>query len=165
MLWLRIHPPWTSVSQQYVVLQVGGFLSFNILFPSERPDIPRLMGWVPCSSCCFSHQQSSACAWAAHKGTCLHDWSLVPEGTWATCHASACRWSGSKLMCFLPESADGVCMSCTVCRYAPSDACQNELLKSAATAGCGQYGCSLSLHWEHESAMHRRRMLLICCSF
>lgn len=27
-----------------VFLQVGGFLSFNLLFPSDRPDIPRLMG-------------------------------------------------------------------------------------------------------------------------
>ena len=27
-----------------VFMQVGGFLSFNLLFPSERPDIPRLMG-------------------------------------------------------------------------------------------------------------------------
>lgn len=33
-----------AVSDAMVILQVGGFLSFNLLFPSERPDIPRLMG-------------------------------------------------------------------------------------------------------------------------
>jgi hypothetical protein len=26
------------------VLQVGGLLSFNLLFPSDKPDIARLMG-------------------------------------------------------------------------------------------------------------------------
>lgn len=31
-------------AQAWIGLVVGGFLSFNILFPSERPDIPRLMG-------------------------------------------------------------------------------------------------------------------------
>lgn len=30
--------------EEETCLQVGGFLSFNVLFPSERPDIPRLMG-------------------------------------------------------------------------------------------------------------------------
>jgi hypothetical protein len=35
--------------QAWLCMFVGGLLSFNLLFPSDRPDIARLMG---CAVCC-----------------------------------------------------------------------------------------------------------------
>lgn len=33
--------------QAWAALAVGGLLSFNLLLPSDEPNIARLMGWVP----------------------------------------------------------------------------------------------------------------------
>lgn len=57
--------------QAWVLLAVGGLLSYNLIFPSEKPDIARLMGCAPvamplpllselcstelCSSCACMH--------------------------------------------------------------------------------------------------------------
>ena len=35
----------TKLKTTLCLTQVGGFLSFNVLFPTEKPDIPRLMGY------------------------------------------------------------------------------------------------------------------------
>ena len=29
------------------MLAVGGLLSFNLLFPTDQPSIPRMLGWAP----------------------------------------------------------------------------------------------------------------------
>lgn len=33
--------------QAWVMLAVGGLLSFNLLFPTDQPSIPRMLGYAP----------------------------------------------------------------------------------------------------------------------
>lgn len=41
-------------AQAWLSLVVGGLLSYNVLFPSDEPDIARLLGCVWCGGGCMA---------------------------------------------------------------------------------------------------------------
>lgn len=58
--------------QGYVCLLLGGALSFNLIFPSNEPDLWRLMGmwsiWMFSKYCCFSSDENSSHIQSVDKG-------------------------------------------------------------------------------------------------